>query len=388
MKSWLTRRLTCVLMAGALLAGACAKRPGVVGAGGNSGSGSGGGGEGGASGGAGNGTAGSGGGSGSGGRSGGIADADFFRPPDAGNLDGRGDAPPSDAMCGFQKYKLERVPPELLVVLDRSTSMNLPADGTMGTRWTETTAALLEVLTQTDGVVSWGLKNYPVPSGCMVATGVDVPINTRAMPVADAIRMTMPNATGDGGTPTAEAMRSALAYMRTLTSPNKKYVVLATDGIPTCPDGATTAVRDQMAVAAVGEVKAAGFDTFVIGIATAGTNADRVLSEMATAGGRPRMGAMPPYYPVANRADLVTALKMITTAVSDCRFALDKEPPSKDDVAVDLDGRRIPRHMTDGWEYSPDGKAIIVHGMACDDLKAGKIMNVDITFGCPNVIIP
>lgn len=382
---WLTRLLVCGLVSGSVAVGGCAKRPSVSGVGGAGGGAGMPGGDGGI-GGDGSGGGGSSGSGGSGGFSGGRADADFFRPPDGGGMPL--DAASDPAMCGFQKYKLERVPPELLVVLDRSTSMNTLVPGSTNSRWTETTAALVEVLTQTNGMVSWGLKNYPVPSGCMVPAGADVPINASAMPALAAIQMTMPNATNDGGTPTAEAMRAALAYLQTVTTMNPKYLVLATDGIPTCPQGATTAVRDQMSIASVAEAKAAGFDTFVIGIATAGTNADRVLSEMAMAGGRARMGAMPPYYPVANRADLVTALSAITRAVSDCRFALDKEPPSKDDVAVNLDGMRVPRDAMMGWEYSPDGKAIVVHGQACEDLKAGKIMNVEIIFGCPNVPIP
>ena len=45
------------------------------------------------------------------------------------------------------------------------------------------------------------------------------------------------------------------------------------------------------------------------------------------AGGVPRNDPTTKYYPVANRADLVTALTAITGQVTNCVFPLSKPPP-------------------------------------------------------------
>ena len=55
---------------------------------------------------------------------------------------------------------------------------------------------------------------------------------------------------------------------------------------------------------AVADARARGVSTLVVGIATAGGPADQALNDMALAGGHPRTGATPAYYPVSNIADL------------------------------------------------------------------------------------
>jgi hypothetical protein len=331
------------------------------------------------------------GGGGSSGAAGGGGVGGGFAVPDAnftfGAPDGGADYPAPnsvDATCGFQKYKLERVPPELLLLLDRSSSMQVNVEGSANSRWMEATAALTDVLGQTNGTISWGMKSFPLPEGCDVQPGVEVPIGASTTPVTNAIRATMPNQ-GSAGTPTAETVTVATAYMRTRTSASAKYLVLATDGEPTCPGDNPEAAT----IAALSAAKSAGFATFVIGIATAGTDADRILSEMATAGGVPR-AAVPPYYPVANRRNLVDALGQIAKVVASCSFPLDKDPPSPNDVAVNVDGMRVMRDpaQASGWNYGPGNRVITLYGAACDRVKSGQVEAVDIIFGCPNVPIP
>src|SRR4051794_39181769 len=69
---------------------------------------------------------------GTGGSSSGTPDAGFtFQISDGGNVP----PPGTGKTCGQQKYKLERVPPEVLLVLDRSESMDLKVPETGNTRW-------------------------------------------------------------------------------------------------------------------------------------------------------------------------------------------------------------------------------------------------------------
>ena len=375
-----------------LLALCACSPPAVSGAGAGRGGGAGPAGAAGASGGGGpSGGAGNQGSSGGGGAAGGTADAGFgFNPRDSGG-GGAGPAPvPGENACGFQKHRLDRVPPELLLVLDRSGSMLTPSEvGTgMSTRWDETTAAVTDVVRQTDGTIQWGLKTFPTPEQCLVQPGVEVPIGPTTAPVAAAIAATQPNM-GGSGTPTALAVQIATGYLRGRATINPKYLVLATDGVPACPLFADQKVIDQMVLDAITAARNAGIATFVIGIATAATDADRVLSEMARAGGRPRAGN-PAYYPVASKQSLVDALGQIARVVATCDFPLTSPPPSPNDVAVNVDGNRVLRDPTrmNGWEYSADGKVVVLHGAACELVKSGQARDVDIIFGCPNVPIP
>jgi hypothetical protein len=289
--------------------------------------------------------------------------------------------PGSGRTCGLQNYTLERLPPEILLVLDRSGSMRQPVPGSGTDRWTETTAALDDVLKQTSAGVSWGLKNFPTTSACNVSAAVEVPVApTNYAAVGGAIKATLPNA-DTGGTPTGAAMRSATAFMKTLQSKNPKYIVLATDGEPTCSD---------MPLPAITEAVAAGFRTFVVGIATAGTGAHATLNDMAVAGMEPRADPATRYYAVSNRQDLVGALTQITQRVTNCTFPLDKAPPSRDDVAVNIGGKRVARDQNrqNGWDYGAGDRAVQLYGPACDMVKTGNISSVEIIFGCPGEVIP
>lgn len=294
---------------------------------------------------------------------------------------------PDDKTCGFQNYMLERLPPEILIVLDRSSSMNRMATGAPGNLWMNTTSALDEVVRTTQDKVQWGLKMYPVPGGCNVADNVEVAIApTNHMPVVMSMMGMGYNMTGDGGTPTADAIRRGVAYLRTVTTKNPKYIVLATDGEPNCPGN----MGRQQSIAAITEAVGAGYKVFVIGIAVgnAGSTGSVILNEMAAAGGEPRMDPMFKYYPVGNKADLVTALEKITVAVSNCVFPLDKKPPAPNDVAVDVAGTRIKQDPMNGWSYGANMMSIQLNGDACEKVKMGNANQVKITFGCPGFVIP
>jgi hypothetical protein len=297
--------------------------------------------------------------------------------PDGGAVSATADA----KNCGQATFALEKRPGELLLVLDRSGSMRMSVPGSLTSKWVDVTGALNEVLKATDTTVLWGLKMFPNLASCSVDDGALVaPASGNFTMLSTAIGMTMPEG---NGTPTALAVRKATAYLQTLTTPNPKYLVLATDGEPNCANGNTAGGQDNMnAVQAVRDAAAAGFPTFVVGIA-AGPEAEGVLGDMAVAGMQPRM-AMPAYYPVASRADFIAALGMITGQVANCVFPLDKAPPENDDVTVEISGMKIMRdpNRMQGWDYGPGKKSIQLFGAACEQLKMGSGDKVSITFGC------
>jgi hypothetical protein len=301
--------------------------------------------------------------------------------------------PTVDANCGLSSYGLDKIPADLLIVLDRSGSMNDPVVGTLDTRWTAMTAAIGEVVAMTQTSIRWGLKYFPdMAMACGVNDGAAIPIGDASGPaIATAIVDPVITPTG-GRTPTRVGMNSATAYLKTLTDPNPKFILLATDGIPNCvPGEMDTATPDIAgAIQSVKDAAAAGFPTFVIGIATAGTDADTTLNDMAVGGGQPRAAGPPSYYPVANKADLVAALGKIGGQIGSCSFGLSMVPPDPTNVAVEADGNRVPQDPThtNGWDYGTGMRSIQLFGTYCDQAKAALIKNVRAIFGCPGIVIP
>jgi hypothetical protein len=310
----------------------------------------------------------------------------IFTLPDASPTDAAAAQAP-DAVCGLQRHRLDRLAPQLMLVLDRSGSMNMGLTGSNNSRWQEATAAIQDVLRQTRLTVDWGLKTFPSIEGCDVLPQVEVPISDDVLPVADAIAAGAPAQSG-AGTPTSDAIAAAAGYLRSLATPNPKYIVLATDGLPTCPQS-DHALAVQNTLDELTSARTAGFPTFVIGIATDDPNSELVLGQMATAGGRPR-AAMPAYYPVGDRPSLVSALGQITRAVETCSFPLDRQAPSPEDVAVNVDGMRIMRDPTrmNGWDYGPGNQVVNLYGAACEKVKSGSVLSLEIIFGCPHQPIP
>jgi len=256
-------------------------------------------------------------------------------------------------------------------------------------KWSQITAGVEEVITQTSGTVNWGLKLFG-SDGCGVTPDVEIPIASNN---AGAVNAAIEAAEPDSSTPTRQAVNVGVEYMRTLTDPNPKFLLLATDGQPTCLDltsGGGPGTDDPMAVEAVTAAAAAGFPTFVVGIATAGsTNADTVLRNMAREGGQARLED-PPYYPVSTRDQLVTALGAITKAAASCTLSLATAPPDPANVGVRVQGdNRIPRDTThtDGWDYGAGMQSIILYGSYCDSVTAGTYTDVRALFGCPGIKI-
>jgi hypothetical protein len=308
-----------------------------------------------------------------------------FTTPPAGTMPPvGGGTPPGGMKCGEMAFDLKRAPADLLVVLDRSGSMGDMVAGVVGTKWTNVTSAIDDTLMATDGTLGWGLKVFPSPGGCAVADGAEVPLAPHNfMPISTAITPIIPA----GNTPTAAAITKSVDYLKTLTTPTVKYMVLATDGEPNCgAAGGGIFGRSPGdgpgAVAAVQAAAAAGFHTFVVGIAT-GPVEEMTLNAMAMAGMEPRTGASQ-YYPVASRADLVATLGLITGVVTNCVFPLDKAPPAPNDVTVKVDGNvvtRDPMHAN-GWDLAAGARSIQVFGAACDALKANAMAKVEVVYGC------
>jgi hypothetical protein len=331
-----------------------------------------------------------------------ISDGAVFRPDTAidyiGTLDGGDPAdagPTVDANCGNQPFTVIIPPPNLLIVLDRSQSMTEDAAGVRtgpaaDKKWALMTTAIKQVVMQTETTINWGLLFFGSDTACGVATTATVPPRlNNSMAIATAIDQTTPQSY----TPTSKGETNAGAYLATLPDMGRKFILLATDGQPTCgPPNFNSAndVDDPGAIKAVADVAAMGIPTYVIGIATTGNaTADGTLSQMAVMGGQPR-AATPPYYPVSTTADLVTALNEIKSIVMGmCTYPLGMPTENADitKTTVTVDGTKSPQGDPDGWDFDPGMKSITFKGTTCANLMAGTSKDVQILFGCKVVVM-
>jgi hypothetical protein len=306
-----------------------------------------------------------------------------------------------DANCAAVNQGATRLPPDILIIQDKSGSMNDSADGTCtsscGTKskWSQVTAALNQVVGMTDTSVNWGLKFFSDNGHCGANGAPAVSVGAgKAAAIMTAISGTKPG----GNTPTRDAVATGAAYLKGLTDTNPKYLLLATDGLPNCPAGCSLTnpsnactmtdnpAEDKAATDAVAAAAADGFPVFVVGVGM--TGADATLNNMAVAGGRPQTGAATSFYSVTDTASLVSALQAILGRVGSCKFTVGDAPNSMtsvDQIDVFGDGTLISKDMSraDGWDYTNTSHTEIqIYGPKCDAIMAGTIMNVTVTFRC------
>jgi len=277
-----------------------------------------------------------------------------------------------NGVCANQSFDLQRKPAEILLLLDRSASMNDPPDGApsgTGSKWSLVVPGIDQVIMATSASVSWGLKVFPEGDGSACVAGsvtsmIPVPIAPmNATPVVNGVMATTPQG---NGTPTGDAINAAVTYLKTLTDMNPKFILLATDGEPSCNGTTqdTTGARTQ-AVTSITAAAAAGFKT---GMARADPN------PLATK-----------FYLASTEDELVTSLETITGQVASCVFDLTSVPPDPTNIAVHVNNTKAPQDTThmNGWDYTgTDDKQIQIYGSWCDQITAANANTVNFVFGC------
>jgi len=286
---------------------------------------------------------------------------------------------------------------DLLLVVDRSGSMDEVPPNTTATKWEQVTAVVSSVVQDLDDELGFGLAMFPAgaTSSLQCAQGnVVVPIDdNNGTAVSLAFFTTGPG----GGTPTAPTLRMARTYLSARLTDRPQAVVLATDGAPNCNtandpatcvcsqatscDQSYACLDDTETVAATQELAAAGLATFVVGIPGSELFAS-VLDRMADAGGTAVPGTHR-YYTTNSSAELESALRNIGQRVAQCRFELAQEPQS-DAISVTVNGTAAQRDTTrnNGWDYV-GARTIEFFGAACDALASGG--NVVVVDYCESI---
>jgi hypothetical protein len=197
--------------------------------------------------------------------------------------------------------------PNVHIVVDRSGSMTSTIPGGKS-RWETAKDAVKALLGQYDGKFPIGMSIFPA-AGCDSQLVSEPAYRTKAK-----IEMAL-NAQGpDGLTPSASAMRDALA-LKSLRDPDREqYVVLITDGGPGCSGGIDTCPGTVNQIDVGAKANPPVF-TFVVGFGGGlDTTAKQCMTQMATAGGKPAP-TTDKYYKADNAAELNLALSEIVKVI-------------------------------------------------------------------------
>ena len=274
--------------------------------------------------------------------------------------------------CEGEQFLADAVPPNVLIVLDQSGSMDDEIDGT--SKWDIAVAAIDSLLTDFGAGVRFGLVLYPSDGECGAGNVVvDVGEDT-----ADAIRAAIAATGPDGSTPIGDSLAVLTDYAGLEDPMRANYVLLITDGEERCDgDGEAGATALRMETP---EIK-----TFVVGFG--GEVDPDALNAIAVAGGTALPGD-PSYYQADDAASLTMAFADIAGAVLSCSYELSEVPPDLEALYVYFDGTGITRDEShaDGWDYDPATNQLTFYGAACEALRSGAITDLVIVHGCPILV--
>lgn len=279
--------------------------------------------------------------------------------------------------CEGKSYQAQNVPPNVLIVLDRSSSMNDSISG--GTKWAIAKKAIADLLTAQAGKIRFGFALYPgTNESC--SSGSDCGPGKVFVDPGDATAAQINTKMGEArtcsfGTPTAEMLTELLTYQGLKDTAHPNYILLITDGKSTCKDPVpvVTSLRGL-----VPEVK-----TFAVGF---GSSVDaNELNNVAQKGGTAIAGGPPYYYVASDAASLAAAFSTIAGQVLTCVYTLSEKPTDLSQLYVYQSKQPITRDTThaNGWDYDPGTNQITFYGSACQALQSGKVSDLVIVYGCP-----
>lgn len=302
--------------------------------------------------------------------------------PDAGRPDAGVDAGAVDAgfvpkPCINGTFSLSPAEPVVMMVLDRSCSMDQLFQGP-NTRWEALVASLRATLPSVNQTMQLGGLafptnatdpcNVPAVSGIWPARG-NVPLLISNL---DSIRPV-------GSTPTADALKVAADVLRGRRAGNAaRAMVLATDGEPTCGMGnplQETLTRLQLAATD-------GIPTYVVGVADE-LSLRTALQQMSVAGARPRPGPQG-FYSAQSAAELQLAFSTIRDQVGACSFLTNSVPDMMGTIRVTFEGAEVPFDATgmNGWRWTDrENGEMALLGVVCARAVA-RPSSLVVTVGC------
>jgi hypothetical protein len=297
--------------------------------------------------------------------------------------------------------RIEPVPADILVLLDRSSTMDV-ASGS-GSRYQVLAGVLSDMVTAYQDRIRFGYMEMPARSGCENQTpsccvsSPSVPVALgNAAAVVSAIDQAGPLG---GGTPTAAALFVAGRYfVGGKDFAANRYVLLATDGVPSCTaagtladgvTGASSACDDARAqVDALGSV---GVKVIVLSVShdspVAGDDSE-CLQALGQAGGVAPNAGRRSYYTADDPVQLQDALEQIFGVLSQpsCYLSIprvDRLAP----VRVLLDNQEIPYGGDDGWRWA-DSTTVQITGAYCKQIQRFQVSSFAASYyGCESTCV-
>jgi hypothetical protein len=280
---------------------------------------------------------------------------------------GGGGSGGSPGSCPNGMQVLHPVPeaPEVTFALDRSTAMNAPLG--MTDQIGAAQDAIASVFGKYRQIVYFDYVEFPGPSfscsqGNACCPSQVMPLDSRNLQsVVHHCDSSTPECPISSEHPTGAALEAAAAfYMQSNSGATKRYIVILTDGTPTCggtgcqENGIVNGLRMPPAFIKTAVLVLGNFD-------------DPCLSEIGNSGGI--YNSTSPFYLSAETPDAVTmALDMTvrSIAVQDaCKLDFTGGPPDNpDQVTLSLNGP-IARGTPDGWQFDDTHTRITLSGNAC-----------------------
>ncbi len=279
--------------------------------------------------------------------------------------------------CGAQSFELTKLAPNVMIVLDRSGSMDGDVQNSNKSRWEVAKDAIFQLVDTFNSDIRFGLVTY---SACVLlnectAGEIEVAIIDKAATFIHTFLE--PKGLGylcNSGNPETSTGNTlaALVGEKSLQDPSRaNAILLITDGNENseCQDktNATTAAGALYGQAIPVKTYAVGFSDGILGS----------LADVAVAGGTD----VP--YNANDPGSLTAALNAIAANVASCDFVLDGVPPDPDiHVFFNDDPMGIPNDPVNGWDYDPNTNTLHFYGEACAKLQMGAVVDIDVVFGC------
>ncbi len=288
--------------------------------------------------------------------------------------------------CGAETAAADKVPSNVLIVLDRSCSMRSPV-GTSN-KWAVAVKAINDMTTKFKDKLRFGLTLFPDTDTDACHQGkIPVPL-AAGNETKISTMMTSALKTTDPLYPDGPCVTNIdTAIIQAATDPGlddkarSSYILLITDGAQA---GCTAGGSDAGTLKAITDLATKrGVKTFVIGFGAGVDGAQ--LDQFAVAGGVPAAAVTPKFYKAEDAVSLDKALATIGSTALGCVFKLGKTPPDTTKMFAFFDKTtEVPRDTTktNGWDYDAATNTVTFYGSFCADIKAEKVKAVDVVFGC------
>ncbi len=329
------------------------------------------------------------------------------------------DVPGFDNVCADISATPSRVVPTVVLLVDRSSSMDDDPffdDGDVVVeRWDAVQTALIGngstegLIEPLEGIVRFGLTTYSAFDTDNNGTPEGACPRVEALPAngVSPISAALNNYTAISGaypgigalqdeTPTGESVAAVVAALVADPNVGRAIIVLATDGEPdSCEDpnpGNNSAARQLVYDAVESAYDDHDIETYVIAVAGEGSVSSDHLRQVANLGqGFAQADATERFFRPANVPDLVTALQGIVGGNIPCEVTLNGTvtPTAACSGTVTLNGAPLACTGPNGWTFIDDANdnTIRLNGTACITWRTDPNADLEASFPCDAIII-